>query len=53
LNNAGYGLHCDFLEILIERTVNTTQLSITTPAEPTHIFGRDSAAWRRKRVGLC
>src|SRR3954453_4381903 len=33
LNNAGYGLHGDFLETPIERTENMIQLNITTLAE--------------------
>jgi short-subunit dehydrogenase len=41
LNNAGYGLHGDFLETPIERTVDMIQLNITTLTELTHFFGRD------------
>src|SRR6266702_397351 len=43
LNNAGYGLHGDFLEMPIERTVDMIQLNITTLTELTHLFGRDMA----------
>jgi short-subunit dehydrogenase len=43
LNNAGYGLHGDFLETPIERTKNMIQLNITTLTELTYLFGRDMA----------
>ena len=43
LNNAGYGLHGDFLEMPIERTVDMIQLNITALTELTYLFGRDMA----------
>jgi short-subunit dehydrogenase len=43
LNNAGYGLHGDFLETPIERTVDMIQLNVTTLTELTHLFGLDMA----------
>lgn len=48
LNNAGYGLHGDFQETPIGRTVDMIQLNITTLTELTHLFGRDMA---RRRSG--
>src|SRR5437762_4899396 len=41
LNNAGYGLHGDFLETPIESTMNMIQLNIATLTELTYLFGRD------------
>jgi uncharacterized protein len=46
LNNAGYGLHGDFLETPIERTVDMIQLDITALTELTYLFGRDMATRR-------
>ena len=43
LNNAGYGLHGDFLGTPIERTVDMIQLNITALTELTYLFGRDMA----------
>src|SRR6266567_2350307 len=43
LNNAGYGLHGDFLETPVERTVDMIQLNITSLTELTYLFGRDMA----------
>lgn len=43
LNNAGYGLHGDFLETPIERTADMIQLDITALTELTYLFGRDMA----------
>ena len=43
LNNAGHGLHGDFHETPIERTVNMIQLNITALTELTCLFGRDMA----------
>ncbi|MCW2318563.1 short-subunit dehydrogenase [Rhodoblastus acidophilus] len=43
LNNAGYGLHGDFLETPIDRTTDMIQLNITALTELTHLFGRDMA----------
>ena len=43
LNNAGYGLHGDFLETPIERTADMIQLNITALTELTYLFGRDMA----------
>lgn len=52
LNNAGYGLHGDFLETPIERTANMIQLNITTLTELTYLFGRDMAKRRSGHVLL-
>ena len=52
LNNAGYGLHGDFLETPIERTVNMIQLNITTLTELTYLFGRDMATRRSGHILL-
>ena len=52
LNNAGYGLHGDFLEMPIERTENMIQLNITTLTELTHLFGRDMAKRRSGHILL-
>ena len=46
LNNAGYGLHGDFLETPIERTLNMIQLNMTTLTELTYLFGYDMAMRR-------
>ena len=43
LNNAGYGLHGDFLETPIERTADMIQLNVATLTELTHLFGHDMA----------
>lgn len=43
LNNAGYGLHGDFLETPIECTADMIQLDITAVTELTYLFGRDMA----------
>lgn len=43
VNNAGYGLHGDFLETPIERTVDMINLNITTLTELTYVFGKDMA----------
>ena len=52
LNNAGYGLHGDFLETPIERTENMIQLNITALTELTYLFGRDMAARRSGHILL-
>jgi short-subunit dehydrogenase len=52
LNNAGYGLHGDFLEAPIERTMNMIQLNITTVTELTYFFGRDMATRRSGHILL-
>ena len=52
LNDAGYGLHGDFLETPIERTVDMIQLDITALTELTYLFGRDMAARRSGHVLL-
>ena len=52
LNNAGYGLHGDFLETPIERTENMIQLNITTLTELTYLFGRDMAKRRSGHILL-
>ena len=52
LNNAGYGLHGDFLETPIERTLNMIQLNITTLTELTYLFGRDMATRRSGHILL-
>lgn len=52
LNNAGYGLHGDFLETPIERTVDMIQLDITAVTELTYLFGRDMAARRSGHILL-
>ena len=52
LNNAGYGLHGDFLEISIERTVDMIQLNITALTELTYLFGRDMATRRSGHILL-
>ncbi|MGR8964557.1 SDR family NAD(P)-dependent oxidoreductase (plasmid) [Rhizobium leguminosarum] len=44
VNNAGYGLHGDFLETPIERTTDMIQLNITALTELSYAFGRDMAA---------
>jgi uncharacterized protein len=46
VNNAGYGMHGDFQEMPIERTVNMIQLNVTTLTELTYLFGRDMATRR-------
>lgn len=52
LNNAGYGLHGDFLQTPIEHTVNMIQLNITALTELTYLFGRDMAARRSGHILL-
>ena len=52
LNNAGYGLHGDFLETPIERTVDMIQLDITALTELTYFFGRDMATRRSGHILL-
>src|SRR5437667_12282618 len=42
LNNAGYGLHGDFLETPIERTANMIQFNNTTLTQLTYRLGRDT-----------
>jgi uncharacterized protein len=52
LNNAGYGLHGDFLEMPIERAVNMIQINVTTLTELTYLFGRDMATRRSGHILL-
>src|SRR6266496_3172898 len=52
LNNAGYGLHGNFLETPIERTANMIQLNVTTLTELTYLFGRDMATRRSGHILL-
>jgi short-subunit dehydrogenase len=52
LNNAGYGLHGDFQEMPIDRTVNMIQLNITTLTELTYLFGRDMAKRRSGHISF-
>ncbi len=52
VNNAGYGLHGDFQEMPIERTMNMIQLNVTTLTELTYLFGRDMAARRSGHILL-
>jgi short-subunit dehydrogenase len=52
VNNAGYGLHGDFRETPIERTVNMIQLNITALTELTYLFGRDMATRRSGHILL-
>ena len=52
LNNAGYGLHGDFLETPIERIVDMIQLDITALTELTYLFGRDMATRRSGHILL-
>lgn len=44
VNNAGYGLHGDFLETPLERTTDMIQLNITAVTELSYVFGREMAA---------
>lgn len=44
VNNAGYGLHGNFLETPIERTVDMIQLNVTALTELSYVFGQDMAA---------
>lgn len=44
VNNAGYGLHGEFLETPLERTTDMIQLNITAVTELSYVFGRDMAA---------
>jgi short-subunit dehydrogenase len=52
VNNAGYGLHGDFRETPIERTVDMIQLNITALTELTYLFGRDMASRRSGHILL-
>jgi short-subunit dehydrogenase len=52
INNAGYGLHGDFVETPIDRTVDMIQLNITALTELTYLFGRDMAARRSGHILL-
>jgi short-subunit dehydrogenase len=52
VNNAGYGLHGDFQEMAIERTIDMIQLNITALTELTYLFGRDMAARRSGHILL-
>jgi short-subunit dehydrogenase len=52
LNNAGYGLHGDLLDMPIERTANMIQLNITTLTELTYLFGREMAKRRSGHILL-
>ncbi len=52
LNNAGYGLHGDFLDTPIEQTANMIQLNITAVTELTYLFGRDMAKRRSGHILL-
>jgi short-subunit dehydrogenase len=52
LNNAGYGLHGDFVETPIGRTVDMIQLNITALTELTYLFGRDMATRRSGHILL-
>jgi uncharacterized protein len=52
INNAGYGLHGDFLETPIARTVDMIQLNITALTELTYLFGRDMAMRRSGHILL-
>src|SRR5437868_3048021 len=52
LNNAGYGLHGDFLETPVERTMDMIQLNITALTELTYLFGRDMASRRSGHILL-
>jgi short-subunit dehydrogenase len=52
VNNAGYGLHGEFRETPIERTVDMIQLNITALTELTYLFGRDMAARRSGHILL-
>ena len=52
VNNAGYGLHGDFQETPIERTVDMIQLNITALTELTYLFGRDMATRRSGHILL-
>lgn len=44
VNNAGYGLHGDFVDTPIERTSDMIQLNVTALTELSYVFGRDMAA---------
>ena len=52
VNNAGYGLHGDFQEMPIERTLEMIQLNITALTELTYLFGRDMATRRSGHILL-
>lgn len=52
INNAGYGLHGDFLDTPLERTTNMIQLNITAVTELSFVFGQDMAARGRGHILL-
>lgn len=52
VNNAGYGLHGDFLDTPLDRTVDMIQLNITALTELSYIFGKDMAARRSGEILL-
>jgi short-subunit dehydrogenase len=52
VNIAGYGLHGDFRETPIERTVDMIQLNVTALTELTYLFGRDMATRRSGHILL-
>lgn len=43
VNNAGYGLHGDFLDTPLERTTDMIQLNITAVTELSYLFGQEMA----------
>jgi short-subunit dehydrogenase len=43
VNNAGYGLHGDFLDTPIARTVDMIQLNVSALTELSYVFGQDMA----------
>jgi short-subunit dehydrogenase len=44
INNAGYGLHGDFLDTPLEKTTDMIQLNLVAVTELSYEFGRDMAA---------
>jgi hypothetical protein len=52
LKDAGYGLHGDFHEMPMERTVDMIRLNITTLTERTYLFARDMATRRSGHILL-
>lgn len=52
VNNAGYGLHGDFLEQPLERTLDMLQLDVLSLTELTHVFGNDMARRGRGHILL-
>lgn len=44
VNNAGYGLHGDFVDTTLEHTTDMIQLNITAVTELCYVFGQDMAA---------